>query len=527
MIGNFGTRPRAPWVTNVLALLLSLAVCVLLLYVCRSGPPSRTQMGLLISILLLTPSLINWRWGWPILFCYFPFAAFIRRIYMLYQPGLAGSNDPLIILPDLLMASMAVGFLVMLRQGKRIEPLWGTRPLSAAIVALMVLCLIEVFNPMMGSIESGLNGLRQFTLWMMLYFLVPAVITKKEQIHNWIYVTLFTGTITGLYGAYQYIFEFPVWDRLWAEQNYVTGQTIGDTMRAFSTFSFTSTFSQYMIIAAIAATMALRMRNLGNFTRLLSPFFLACCVLGLGVTFVRSSYIGLIVAWVIGLTVGGKKKNRWLRLAVILIVSYGVMSVMPHTHGDSAATETATTGKLVTDRMLTMTDPSKVDTFTFRLLVWQRVIDWSWSYPAGVGIGAGGSSRFGNNNYIVSAMAYTESQVFSMLAEVGWPGLILYMYIVLYGLWHALRVFDRVEDPDLKRLVQLMIMLQMGIFVAGVSGGTVLYTLPGCAFYWAALGMVNAISALAGLTAAKMKEELAPPKASPDSIALAQPRATP
>jgi hypothetical protein len=115
-----------------------------------------------------------------------------------------------------------------------------------------------------------------------------------------------------------------------------------------------------------------------------------------------------------------------------------------------------------------------------------------------VGLGAGASSRF-NGNYIVSATAYTESQVFSMLAELGWPGFLLYFFIVIYALVYALKVYDKLEDPHLRELVRLMMMIEVGNFVAGVSGGPALYTLPGSAFYWAAMGVVASIARIGGL----------------------------
>jgi hypothetical protein len=497
MIETLTLRRRPAWLINLFAFVLVMASSGLLLYFCKNGPPSRTNLGILLAILMMTPALINWRYGWTILFVYFPFATLIRRLYLLYQP-MNGGNDPLVILPDALAMAMVVGYFMTMRLRQPRKALLFEKPMRIAMVLMIGLNLIEVFNPMMGSVQGGINGLRQFTVWMMFYFLVQEIITRKEQIDNWLYLTLFIGAVTGLYGAYQYIYDFPVYDRMWAEANYVTSQTIGDQMRAFSTFSFTSTFSQYMIITCCVGTVMMRMKHASVFSRMLSPFFLACMLLGLGVTFVRSSYLGLLVAWTLGLVVSGKASARWKRIIGLIAVSAVLVSVMPHSKGDASAYEEASTGTLVADRVLTLTEPGKVGSLNQRTAIWQRIFEYSFTYPAGIGIGAGGSSKF-TGNFVLSATAYSESQVFSLLAEIGWPGLILYIFIVLYGLFYALRVYDRLEDPHLREQVRIMMMMQVGISMSGVSGGPVLYTLPGCAYYWAALGMVAAIARIGGL----------------------------
>jgi hypothetical protein len=238
---------------------------------------------------------------------------------------------------------------------------------------------------------------------------------------------------------------------------------------------------------------------------MLSPFFLACMLLGMAVTFVRSSYLGLLVAWVVGLIMAGQREGRWKRIFAVVIVASVVISVMPKSKGDAAVyDESVSTSTLVADRMLTMAEPGKVGSFTLRTAMWQRIINHSFMYPQGVGLGAGSASRI-SGNYILSAMAYTESQVFSMLAELGWAGFLLYLWIVIYGLIYSLKIYDHLEDEQLKQLVRALVMLQVGISVSGVSGGPVLYTLPGNAYYWAALGMVTAIARMNHLVVEKKK----------------------
>jgi hypothetical protein len=130
-----------------------------------------------------------------------------------------------------------------------------------------------------------------------------------------------------------------------------------------------------------------------------------------------------------------------------------------------------------------------------RFTAWNNVINNSLKYPVGVGLGAGASFRI-TGNYEVSAFAYTESQHFSMLAELGWPGLLLFLWINLGGFLMTLRIHDQLRNQDLRRVAGISLMIQVGLTVTGFTGGTVLFVLPGSAYYWTALGIATVLPKL-------------------------------
>jgi hypothetical protein len=361
------------------------------------------------------------------------------------------------------------------------------------MILFIALNIIEIFNPFMGSVAAGINGFRQFTLYTLLYFLTQAVVRRREQVNRWFVLTMLIGVITGLYGSYQYIYGFPVWDTIWAAIYHADSQIIGESMRAFSTFSFTSTFSHYMVVAGCIAFTAVRMRAIGGLHRTLSPFYLVCILMGLALTFVRSSYMGLIIAFAMGIILAGAPEGRWKRM-VLLVIAAGVLVVASPKGGHEAQmmAESDGTGELVANRMITLADPAKAGSMGARFNAWNNVLMNSMKYPVGVGLGAGASYRI-TGNYAVSAFAYTESQHFSMLAELGWPGGILFLWINLGGLLMGLRIHDSLRNPDLKRIANAAMMIQVGLMVTGFTGGTVLFTLPGSAYYWTALGLVTAL----------------------------------
>ncbi|MNS09298.1 O-Antigen ligase [compost metagenome] len=498
MIHSSTSSAKPAWFMNVVGLLLALGCSAMLIFFMKNGAPSRPALGFLIALLILTPVLLRWQVGWLMLFLIFPFISLIRRLYLLIDTnmGTGNANDFLVLLPDMLMGVVMVGFLLSIRNRKKGELNFNDRSLRVPLVLFIGLNIIEIFNPFMGSIAAGINGFRQFTLYILLYFLTQVVIERKDQLYRWLVATMVLGAVTGLYGAYQYIYGFPQWDTIWAKMYGAQGQVIGDSMRAFSTFSFTSTFSHYMVITACAALFAFRIRGIGILHRTLAPFYLVCMLMGLGLTFVRSSYMGLMVAGALGLIVAGKPEGRWKRMVALFVLAGVLVTVAPKGGQEiTRMAEAEGAGELVATRITTLADPAKTGSMSARFNAWNNVLTNSIKYPAGVGLGAGSSYRI-TGNYTVSAFAYTESQHFSMLAELGWPGFILFIWINIAGFLLSLRVYDRLRNPDLKRMAGVSMMMQAGLTVAGLTGGTVLFTLPGSAFYWTALGIVTVLPRL-------------------------------
>jgi hypothetical protein len=498
MIHLSTSSAKPAWFMNVVGLLLALGCSAMLIFFMKNGAPSRPALGFLIGLLVLTPVLLRWQLGWLMLFLILPFINLIRRLYLLIDAnmGTGSANDVLVLLPDLLMAVVMVGFFLSMRTRRKDELTFDDRPLRVPLTLFIGLNVIEIFNPFMGSVAAGINGFRQFTLYILLYFMTQVVIQRKEQLYRWLVATMVLGALTGLYGAYQYIYGFPEWDTIWAKLYGAQSQVIGESMRAFSTFTFTSTFSHYMVITVCAAFFAMRMRGIGILHRTLAPFYMVCMLMGLGLTFVRSAYMGTMVALALGLIIAGKPEGRWKRLLALVVVAGVLVTVAPKGQQETTLmAESEGAGELVASRITTLADPAKTGSMGARFNAWTNVLNNSIKYPAGVGLGAGSSYRI-TGNYSVSSFAYTESQHFSMLAELGWPGFILFLWINIGGFFFSLRVYDRLRNPDLRRMAGVSMMMQAGLMVTGFTGGTVLFSLPGSAFYWTALGLVTVLPKL-------------------------------
>lgn len=489
------TLSRPSWQINLLALVLVLATSAGLLWILGDGPPSRAETAFLLAALLLTPVAIRWQAGWIVLFLALPWVAWVRRMALYFDPKAAAREafDLTLLLPDVTVAIAFSGFMLTRHLRRREVPDPAEKPLHVALNAFTALCALQIFNPIMASVGAGINGWRVFVLYLALYWITRVVGLSARAVTAWVVLGMTFGGLTGLYGAYQYLVGFPAHEVAWAEATQASSQVIGESMRAFSTFSFTSTFSHYMVIAACICAVAARLDGVGRLGRMLAPFALGLCLVGLAVTFVRSSFLGLILAGAVGLVVAGSPRRRVLRLVGVLTIGAAAILLSPSSVGDAQAFETPSTGTLVADRLLSMRDPRGVGSFATRLVMWQRTVSQATTtYPMGVGVGAGQASRFGGSGF-AAAYAYSESQFFSILAELGWPGFVLFLWISGYGLVFTLRTYDELASPERKRLALLAIVIQVGILTTGITGGPILYTIPGSAYYWTALGLAAAL----------------------------------
>lgn len=486
---------KPAWLMNAIALLLVLATSGVLMYVFRNGAPPRMQFAALVAVVLLTPVVLKWQSGWMILYAYLPFNYFIRRFYLVFegrQPE--WGHDLMILIPDAIVILSGVGLLLSRFRLPKDKVPPDDNLIKAPLGLFILLCFLEIFNPYMGSVAAGVNGFRTLAMWCFMVFITQVVVQRREQLYSFMTIVIVTGALTGLYGAYQYLYGFPYYDELWAKLTNAKSQIIGDSMRAFSTFSFTSTFSHYMVIAFSAAVAAIGMKRLPMMLRLLGPFFIGCILLGLALTFVRSAFVGLFAAGLAGLLLASKPQGRWVRMAVALVVVGALVSVVPKSAGETSYSNESTS-TLVTERVMSLSDPTKVGSMQVRFATWEYTLQASLKLPVGRGIGAGAASKLGGNG-AVSSGAYTESQYFSILSELGWPGILLFLWINFAGAILTTRIHDRLRDPDLRMVARMCLMIQVGLLVVGIAGGAVLTVMPGGAFYWTALGIVTVLPRL-------------------------------
>ncbi|MEB3197340.1 MAG: O-antigen ligase family protein [Candidatus Sericytochromatia bacterium] len=489
-------RRRPTWMVQLFSLLLVLLTSGALLWVLKSGLPNRSTLATMLALLFVTPVLMRWQVGWNVLFLIIPWIAWLRRVQLAINPQVevVSQFDLLLLLPDLIVGAAVLGYAFSQRFKQPIKLVPGEARLRNLLLALILLSLLQVFNPLMGSVAAGVNGLRMFTLYMSLYWLTAHVCSHDRTVYSWLSLTAWGATLSGCYGIYQYAFGLPEYDLLWAEASKASAQMIGDQIRIFSTFSFTSTFSHFMLIGSCAAGGFLAMRRHARLMMLLAPFMLGICTVSLALTFVRSSFVALALAGVGTLVLRGKPDARLKRLLAIVALAVLTSFASPSSRSDIATAESPGVANLVSERVSSIGEGLSSNSMSYRMNLWTYQFTFiTFEQPAGMGIGLGAGGRFGADPWATS-VAYTESQFVSMLVEMGWPGFILFLLLTGYGLVFTVRTYDRLDDPDRRGAVQVAFGIQMALLTTSLTGGAVLTVLPGAAYYWTALGLVTAVA---------------------------------
>ncbi|MCA1833954.1 MAG: hypothetical protein LC750_14755 [Actinobacteria bacterium] len=370
------------------------------------------------------------------LFAWLPFLGLVRRA-LLPTAGWA-SLDPMLLVSTAVSLTIAIS-LMMSREAK----LGGT-PLSMMMFGLIVLEIIELFNPLQGSVLVALTGV-MFIIAPMTLFIVARTISDDAFMRKVMNVVMSTGFITALWGLKQVYLGFTGFETQWLKCCAYGALTINKTVRPFSTFSNSVEFAAYMGFAIVACYSRL-LYSKGKIRVVL----LAAIVPMAWIQFLigsRGAVFGTGLA-VITLT-GLRARNRFAMVAIMATL-IGAFMLYAATHSTTAAdnaTIEAGTKQLVTQQQNGLLDPTDAAKSTLPLhakRVWQGIAYSMTTRPAGLGTGAitRGSSKFGKGT-----QAAVELDFGNAFLAFGVVGGLLYFFVVLQTFRQLYILRRRKPDP--------------------------------------------------------------------------------
>ena len=156
------------------------------------------------------------------------------------------STDPL------LLVAPAVLFLALVR-----IYIFERRPLavdrlSKLILFLIVLDLVEVFNPRGGGLKAGGTALL-FTVVPLLWFFVGREFATERSLRVLFTILVVSASFIAVYGLEQTWNGMPSWDRLWLSETGYAALNVGGVIRAFGTFSSAAEYGSFLGIGIVAA----------------------------------------------------------------------------------------------------------------------------------------------------------------------------------------------------------------------------------------------------------------------------------
>jgi O-Antigen ligase len=177
-----------------------------------------------------------------------------------------------------------------------------------------------------------------------------------------------------LYGLYQALFPLPVWDAEWldAANNPTFGTKEAGNFRVFATLNAPFTLGA---VLTVFSALALVSRRQTAYVTIVGALGLAC----MGVTYVRSAWVGLAFAMVLALILG---RGRYLTR--VLVLAAAVLALIMFT---------GPIGAQVVERAQTLGSLGRDVSAQERLRTTSSVLPEALRAPIGAGIGAVGQAR--------------------------------------------------------------------------------------------------------------------------------------
>jgi hypothetical protein len=276
--------------------------------------PDRPQYYRLIFAVAIAGNLILVAMRWPngaalATLLFLPFLALVRRLFIA-ESGWT-SYDPLLLIGASVAAFLFIRAYVI--EGRQLP----RDRLAKLIFALLILTLLQTFNPIGGGLLAGLGGLL-FLGIPLLWFFIGREFSDRRTTGYLLYAVIGLAVGIGIYGLLQTEVGFPSWDKSWLNLGGFTALSVAGKIRAFASFASSA---EYAIFLAGALTVCFAMFLHGRaITVLAMPFIAVPMFLSSGRTVLALAIFG-------GLLMLGLRTRKFSFAVALAVVGFGLTMV--------------------------------------------------------------------------------------------------------------------------------------------------------------------------------------------------------
>lgn len=279
---------------------------------------------------------------------------------------------------------------------------------AVVMTALIVVSVLQIFNPYDSDLMFKVKGYRSSGLYMLAFF-VPWMQQRPEQnLERFIRLNLIVGCVVMLYAIRQLILPLPI-EKAYAQMAGTGSTFMGDTyerdanvFRIFGTFSASTHLAAYCVWIFSVAGAAYLMRL---FRPALPVAALALSIVGLAITYSRTTLVALPVAALV-LAFGYGRLRSGLK-GIMVTVALGIV-------GSIFLAAAAAVVPMLKDRLMTIVSFDNVSSLMSRLLIWQERLHDIAQAPWGYGTGLAGFHDIENQKLVA------DNQFLKVLIEWGW-----------------------------------------------------------------------------------------------------------
>lgn len=350
---------------------------------------------------------------------------------------------------------------------------------SEYLVGLLLLIgLIQVFNPNVPNLITGIEGFRKILFQMIALFIGVSCFRSREDIFSLTRVVVIASIPILLYAIKQF-FYLSDFDYAMIESNTAAIDTwmIFGKVRSFGLFSgpfHLGIFSGFIFWASLALHKEYG-RKLYLYIAILAG--LACLS-----SLTRSSILALAVSLPLVLIYVMKRQRirvLWITTAIVLFSTLSVILLRSQFEEIDALVESVSS----VDTML------EGGRFSSRLSDYQKGFEMIAEHPLGLGVGSAADAMEGP--FVTHSKIHVTSHNLFMriVLEMSVIGLIFLIWL-LYRIWSAVKVLNQQHDQAAAYLVLGPWLI---IMIAGLTGST-LGAFPVLLVIWALTGMAIALS---------------------------------
>jgi hypothetical protein len=403
---------------------------------------------------------------------YLVFMALLRRLFIA-EAGWSSADPMLLVGPFVALVLLAKLYVI---ERRRLAP----DLLSGLVLAVLGLTLLEAANPA-GGLAAGIAGLL-FTAVPLLWFFVGRGVLDGRSVDRVLGLLVVLGIAVALYGLMQTQIGEPPWDVNWVNVNGYSSLHIGDTVRAFGTFSSAAEYALWVGSAlAVAVAFVLRGRPLA-----LLPIPI------LAVALFLSSNRGALVttAFAVVALIALRTKRPLTALAITVCALALAFGGLRYFSSGLTSAGSGSSSALVSHQLGGIAEPLNPNSSTLLVhlqLAWEGIKS-SIHHPLGEGTSATNGASGVNPSSALNQTQATEVDISNAFVDLGVAGGVLYLAVVVLTLYAAVRSYFAGADAMLAVIGVLIVGLGQWL-----TGGN--YALS--SLTWLLIGAVAATSASA------------------------------
>jgi hypothetical protein len=414
--------------------------------------------------------------GVYLLFIVMPFVPFIRRMY--YLAYARPTADPLIIIGDLIVALIVIGLFFTLR-----EQLQQGSFRFRIIVLVFFYFLYMVFRTVVANelpLGTALLKFRFYGPQVLLFFIGYLYAGHESHLKRLWGITILIACGAVVYGLKQSLFGYSEAEKIWFSSIDFTSLFIKGIARPFSFFQSPAAFADYLLLAVIGLIVYSGYgKTVGRLLWVLVPLLWT----GVLITSVRSSWIGMAITFFIWLFIvrirGIKQRLLFVAILIVCFLTFDVIETFINTGTGIGSLVTSVSGSaqanqtinlLITERANAIENPFQEHSMVSRLALWRYIIEQS-SMPQLALLGRGIGVLSADSLYI------------TYLAELGYPGLILIVAILIIFIGFGFKVIDTAPVKWASSIAIAVVTMDIVMAIMGITGSHI-HAFPGDSYFW-------------------------------------------